>query len=276
MNPGKQGCSGDPPGLPVQVWATWFPVGGKPQSFIQGFPLDGLDLSSKGRSPFHFRLSENAIEENACRGSFQSDGHTISWNLQYRSTFRVTLSNKGWIGFSRTPHSDTEFSGSITLDGRTFTGELLGFGVQGHNCGYRHRNFWRWMHAYFPHANQPATTLEALAYEMPFGLVFRKAVLWHEGQAYVYRHLRETIDVHGGLDWKWTFSCRAVRGLAVTANIDGSGASAHRIPYQKTDCAGTFDVTNNSLAHASIILDQKGKPREKLETSTGAVLEKVG
>jgi len=275
MNPGKQGCRGGPQVLPVQVWATWFPVGGKPRSFIQGFPVDGLDLGS-GRSQFHFRISENAIEENACRGDLQANGHTISWNLQYRSTFRVTLSNKSWIGFSRTPHSDAEFSGSITLDGCTFTGKPLGFGVQGHNCGYRHRNFWRWTHAYFPRADQPATTLEALAYEMPFGLVFRKAILWHEGQVYVYRHLRETVDVQGGLDWKWTFSCRAVRGLAMTANIDGSGSSAYRIPYQKTDCTGTFDVTNNSLAHACVVLDQKGKPPEKLETSTGAVLEKAG
>src|ERR1019366_4240992 len=44
--------------------------------------------------------------------------------------FRVTLSHKGWIGFSRTPHSDALFSGHITLDGRSFQGEPLGFGVQ--------------------------------------------------------------------------------------------------------------------------------------------------
>ena len=55
------------------------------------------------------------------------DGHAISWNLRYRSTFRVTLSNKGWIGFSRTPHSDALFSGQITLDGRSFAGILWGW-----------------------------------------------------------------------------------------------------------------------------------------------------
>ena len=275
MNPGKRGCPATQVS-PVQVWATWFPIGGKPQSFIQGFPLSDVELSAKNRSPFHFRLAENAIEENTCRGSLHVDGHTISWNLQYRSTFRATLSNKGWIGFSRTPHSDAEFSGSIKLDSRTFAGEPLGLGVQGHNCGYRHRNFWRWMHAYFSRASQPPTTLEALVYEMPFGLVFRKAILWHEGQAYVFRRLRETIDLQGGPDWKWTFSCPPVRGLALTAAIDGSSPSAHRLPYQRTDCTGTFDVTNNSLAHASIVLSRKGKLLERLETSTGAVLEKVG
>ncbi|HKC70092.1 MAG TPA: hypothetical protein VKB60_00655, partial [Terriglobales bacterium] len=139
MNPGRCGCAGDPRGLPVQVWATWFPAGGKAQSWIQGFSLEGLKLSSRGRSPFHLAVAENAIAEDSCRGHLQVDGHEIAWDLRYASAFHTTLSHKGWIGFSRTPHSDAVFSGKITLDGRTFQGDPLGFGVQGHNCGYRHR-----------------------------------------------------------------------------------------------------------------------------------------
>src|SRR5689334_9732014 len=34
MNPGRSGCAGNPQGMPVQVWATWFPPDGKPQTFI--------------------------------------------------------------------------------------------------------------------------------------------------------------------------------------------------------------------------------------------------
>jgi hypothetical protein len=54
----------------------------------------------------------------------QVDGHLISWDLHYNSTFRVSLSSKGWIGFSRTPHSDATLSGEIMLDGRRFVGSL--------------------------------------------------------------------------------------------------------------------------------------------------------
>jgi hypothetical protein len=136
--------------MPVQVWATSFPRDGKPQSFIQCLPLEGLDLSARKQNPFHLRIDNNEIGEGSCRGTLQVDGHAISWDLHWRSTFRATLSNKGWIGFSRTPHSDAIFSGKIILDGRSFEGNPLGFGVQGPNCGYRHRNFWIWMHAYFP------------------------------------------------------------------------------------------------------------------------------
>lgn len=273
MNPGRGGCAGNPQGAPVQVWATWFPAGGKPQSFIQGFPLNGLDITHKGQAPLHFRIGDNAIEEDCCRGALQLDGHTITWNLRYRSTFRVTLSNKGWIGFSRTPHSDAVFSGQITFDGQIFHGEPLGFGLQGHNCGYRHRNFWTWAHVYFPRDGNPATTLEALVYEMPFGLVFRKAVLWHDGQQHVFRDLRETGDRK---TMQWNFRCAGRDKLRLEAAIDGRGPGVHRLPYLKTDCSGTFEVTNNSLASASLLLESVGAPPERLETATGAVLEMVG
>ncbi|HYM75380.1 MAG TPA: hypothetical protein VE377_05315 [Candidatus Dormibacteraeota bacterium] len=272
MNPGRGGCVGNPRGMPVQVWATWFPAGGKPQSFIQGFPLEGLDLSRK--APFQFRLGSNEIEEDSCRGALEVDGHKISWNVHYRSTFQVTLSHKGWIGFSRTPHSDAVFSGQITLDGRIFAGNPLGFGVQGHNCGYRHRNFWTWAHAYFPRPEGSATTLEALVYEMPFGLTFRKAVLWHEGQQHVFRGLNESGRDRASMQWK--FRTVAQNGLRLEAAIDGRGSSQHHLPYIKTDCSGSFEVANNSLASASIQLARADGTSERLETASGAVLEMVG
>jgi len=273
MNPGRGGCEGNPRAKPVQVWATWFPAGGRAQTFIQGFPLDGMDLSLKGQTPFHFRVGDNGIEEDSCRGDLQVDGHAIAWNVRYHSTFRVTLSNKGWIGFSRTPHSDALFSGQITLDGRSFAADPLGFGVQGHNCGYRHRNFWTWAHAYFPRAGMPASTMEALVYEMPFGLVFRKAVLWHDGQQHVFRNMQEICDRDNIL---WKFRCVARNGFRLEAAIDGHGPSIHRLPYIKTDCSGSFEVVNNSLASASLLLESVDRPAERLETATGAVLEVVG
>ena len=95
------------------------------------------------------------------------------------SNFGVVLSDKGWIGFSKSPHSNAQFSGEISFDGVKSSGDALGFGVQGHNCGYRHRTYWRWMHAYFPHAQGAASTVEALVYDMPLGLIFRKAIWWH-------------------------------------------------------------------------------------------------
>ncbi len=280
MNPGRSGCAGHPEGMPVQVWATWFPANDAAQSFIQGFPLPGCSLSRRGQAPFHLQIGDNEIGEDFCRGALNLNGHNLSWNLRYDSTFRVTLSSKGWIGFSRTPHSDAIFSGEITLDGRTFSGQPsgsgqpLGFGVQGHNCGYRHRNFWRWAHAYFSRPAHAASTLETLVYEMPFGLVFRKTVLWHEAKEYIFRNVRETVCSRE--EMKWDFECSSRGGLKIKASIDGRGPSVHRLSYLKTNCADAFDVMNNSLAEASLLIEGRDGAAEKLETARGAVLEMVG
>ena len=274
MNPGRFGCPGDRGGLPVQVWATWFPAEGKPQSFIQGFPLSGLNVSPRGCSPFHLAIADNAIAEDSCLGRLQVDGHEIGWDLHYRSTFRTTLSHKGWIGFSRTPHSDAVFSGQIVLDGRKWTGDPIGFGVQGHNCGYRHRNFWKWTHAYFERRGSSPSTLEALVYEMPLGLVFRKCVLWHDGKEYVFRKLQEAPSESGAL--QWIFGCSGNDGLRLEVTIDGRGPGVHRLPYLKTNCSGTFDVLNNSLASALLRLQHPGGSVEELCTNHGAVLEFAG
>jgi len=283
INPGRKGCANDArglpvQGLPVQVWATWFPRDGKPQSFIQGFPLEGLDLTARRQNPFHLRSGKNEIGENYCRGALDVGGHAISWDLRWRSTFHVTLSNKGWIGFSRTPHSDALFAGQIMLDGRSFAGDALGFGVQGHNCGYRHRNFWTWTHAYFPRSDGRASTLEALVYEMPFGLVFRKAVLWHEGEAHEFGNLQESKRDPNELAWNFrcSSSSQSKNGLELEATIDGAGPSVHRLPYLKTNCTGSFEVANNSLARAVLRLERQNRLVEVLETNSGAVLEMVG
>ena len=274
MNPGRGGCVNSSMGMPVQVWATWFPAGDKPRSIIEGLPLSGFGLSLKGESPFHFQAGVNEIGEESCSGTVNADGHRITWKLRYRSTFRVTLSSKGWIGFSRTPHSDAVFSGEITLDDRRFSGDPLGFGVQGHNCGYRHRNFWRWTHAYFPRPDNPPSTLEALVYEMPLGLTFRKLVLWHDGKAHVLGRVREWRA--RGEEMQWQLSGNSKYGVQIQAEIDGRGPSLHRLPYLKTNCSGTFEVSNNSLASASLCLTDSNGSVERLTTTMGAVLEMVG
>jgi len=284
MNPGRGGCAGDAQGRPLQVWATWFPREGKPETWIQGFPVESLrskgagsnsaGLSKRGASPFFLQIGENRIGENECRGRIEVGGQQITWNLRYRSTFRAELSSKGWIGFSRTPHSDAIFSGEIMLNDRAFRGEPLGFGMQGHNCGYRHRHFWTWTHIHFPNAQGKGSTFEALAYEMPVGMMSRTAVLWHDGEKYTFSKFSEIERDSRQLSWK--LECADARGARVEVRVSGRGRFAHRLPYVKTDCSGRFEVANDSLALARMILRLPGRAAEEVITDSGAVLEMVG
>lgn len=200
----------------------------------------------------------------------------MRWELRYRSTFGATISDVGWIGFSRTPHSDAVLSGEITLNGRTFRGEPLGYGLQGHNCGFRHRHRWNWTHCILLHAEGGGmSTFEALEYEVPLGLRFRRAFLWHEGRLYAFKKIQEIRRDRGGLEWM--FRCAGSDdGTELVAEIDGSGPSVHRLPYLKTNCKSTFEVANNSFARATLSLRRRGRPPEEFRTEGGATLEMVG
>jgi hypothetical protein len=271
-NLGRNGCDSTTAGMPVQVWATWFPRGGKPQTFIQGFPTEALQLSARGQLPFHCRIAENGIEENTCWGHLRVDGHAISWKLRYASNFGCVLSDKGWIGFSNSPHSNALFSGEVIFDGHRFAGDPCGFGVQGHNCGYRHRTYWRWMHAYFPNAQGTPSTLEALIYDMPLGLVFRKVVWWREGKPIILRGIQESEIVNTPDKLKWVFLATTRDGLRLEASVEGHPPGIHQLHYTKTDCSGTFPVANASLASAQV----RPGTNTLLQTETGAVLEMGG
>jgi hypothetical protein len=273
-NPGREGCPQNPSGMPVQVWATWFPAVGKPKSFIQGFPLSGVELTPRRTSPFHFAIADNAIDANSCRGRLNVGGHSIAWELRYVSRWGFSLSDKGWIGFSRTPHSDAAFSGHIVFDNHHFEGNPVGFGLQGHNCGYRHRTFWRWAHAYFRRPGEQPSTVEALVYDMPLGLMFRKCVLSHADRKYAWRGLDELSQDPDSL--QWSFLCLHRGVVCLRAHIDGRGDSIHRLNYLRTDCSGTFELVNNSRANALVELHLPGRQQEILQTAGGAVLEMGG
>ncbi len=234
----------------------------------------GARMSERGASPFFLEIAENRIGESECRGRIAVGDQRICWDLRYQSSFRAQLSGKGWIGFSRTPHSDAVFSGEIALNDRTFRGEPLGHGMQGHNCGYRHRHFWSWTHIHFPCARGPGSTFEALAYEMPIGMMFRRAVLWHDEEKYSFRRFSESVRDARQLNWK--LECTDERGAHVQVSVRGREGLVHRLPYVKTDCSGRFEVANDSLALARLVLHRPGKAAEELSTDSGAVLEMVG
>jgi hypothetical protein len=260
-----------PPRRLYQVWATWFPKNAAPQSFIVDIPAEQVNLGAPGHVPFHFRAAESGIEEGRCWGHLRPEGHNICWNLRIHSHFGGRLSDKGWIGFSRSPHSDAAFSGEIVFDGQKFSGEPLGCGVQGHNCGYRHRSYWRWMHAYFLLPGG-ASTLEALVYDMPLGLVFRKAVWWHGGKVHAVRNLKELEIVRTTDQLRWKFSGQLSHGPAIEVLLEGAAPGIHVLPYMKTDWSGTFPVSNASLASAAVKLGTG----ESFVTESGAAVEMGG
>ncbi len=270
------GCGGDFRGFPIQIWATWFPRDDAPQSFVAGFSQADLVMSERFASPFFLEFSGNRIEEDFCRADFQVEGHRFSWDLRYRSTFALTMSDKGWLGFSRTPHADAVFSGRISFDDRTWEAEPLGFGLQGHNCGYRHSRLWTWAHMVVPwRSGEHPSSFEALEYEMSLGLRFRRAIVSHEGKRYAFGRVK-TIE-RTNEPFRWAVHCsRREDATTLVAILDGTGLSTYRVAYLKTNCSGAFEVIHNSLTSAKLYLKPAGQPPVELLAPGGAGLEMAG
>jgi hypothetical protein len=109
---------------------------------------------------------------------------------------------------------------------------------------------------------------------MPLGLVFRRAVLWHEGREYVFRQMTEFERNPSQL--LWTFCCPNAKFRAIQVEVRGRNGFIHHLPYSRADCSGQFEVVNDSLAIASMKLLFPGRTDEELITDTGAVLEMTG
>ena len=64
--------------------------------------------------------------------------------------------------------------------------------------------------------------------------------------------------------------------MQLEVDIRGREGFVHRLPYLKTDCSGQFEVANDSLAQARMVLQLPGRTPEELTTDTGAALEMAG
>jgi hypothetical protein len=104
-------------------------------------------------------------------------------------------------------------------------------------------------------------------YDLPLGMTFRKAVVWHAGKATVLRKMTEREQVQQANHLKWSFA-GLLEGAPVSVTVEDAAPGIHRLPYMKTDESGAFPVANASSAGAIL---QVGDQRE--ETARGAVVE---
>jgi hypothetical protein len=271
----RNSAARDPQDYPVQIWATWFPRDASPQSFFQGFPLKEFSCSSRTRDPFRLQVGDHFLDDHGCRSRVDSCGHRIRWEVQCRSTQHYSVSEVGWIGFYRAAHGDALFSGFIEMDGRRWEGDILGWGVQGHNCGYRHRRHWSWAHCLWLDEKRPVGTLEALSYEIPLGLRVRRAVLWQEGVRTVFHDVREKVRSREPFVWE-LLARDPNSSLRVQVHWEGHPPSTHVLSYRATDGRSSFEVCNNCLARATVRVHGPDLSIREWEADGGAILEMAG
>jgi hypothetical protein len=113
------------------------------------FPVSALSSNS---DPFELRIDQAVLTDNGMKGSIESDGRALSWDL----TWHPRLPAYGHVHpalraakLAKTilflPHPDVEINGRIAMNGRTI--EINGVhGGQAHLWGGKHATRWAWAH----------------------------------------------------------------------------------------------------------------------------------
>jgi hypothetical protein len=88
----------------------------------KAIPPRALQLSSRRQLPFHLRIAESGIEEGTCWGEPQGGRARDFVEAAVSLAVRRGAERQGWIGFSKSPHSNALFSGEIHLTAGLFPG----------------------------------------------------------------------------------------------------------------------------------------------------------
>ena len=108
----------------------------------------------------------------------------------------------------------------------------------------------------------------------PWAFFFAKPFSGIDGQIYTFRSFRGEVRDSRELAWKVESSIGS--GAQLEVDIRGRKGFVHLLPYLKTDCSEQFEVANDSLAQARIVLRYPSGTWEELTTDTSAVLEMAG
>jgi hypothetical protein len=153
----------------------------------------------EGREDFNLRISDGAFSASRASGRIDSGDHCIIWDLRFTPNSK-TYHHVGRkinqlarpSSFVCSPNLDTQFSGTIIVDGQEFTLEDEP-GCQSHLWGRKHVDEWVWVHSN-AFENHPGTVFEGLAARprragrtLP---PMQSLYLRHRGQEYRFVRLR--------------------------------------------------------------------------------------
>lgn len=189
------------------------------------------DFFASSEIPF-VQIGKNVATDQMIRGTFQDQGHDVSWDLSFHKIHG--WDSMGWgLGFPNlfniywhTAQMDTKVNGSITLDGKRYIIENAD-GYQDRNWGHRFPEWWFWIvsnafdqnpESSFAAGGGHAQFKKDVA-PLPTALLF---ALRHEDQLYEFR----SSDFGNFFDWdfklgSWNVTASdGFKKLEVTAWVD--------------------------------------------------------
>ncbi len=232
---------------------------------------------------FDVQVAELSFRDGAARGSVASGEHRIEFELTFSTDWPALLPFPSLAMYEAklpssklvSPHPDSRFSGTLTVDGKQT--RIEGWhGMQGHNWGRGHAEHYGW-----GHCNQwddaEELMLEGLTASVKIGPLKTPHVsilcVWHRGVRYELNEPKTLLLARGTVtERSWSFS--AENALArVEGELSADTPDFVGLFYENPNGEMTYCL-NSKIARGRLRLEVKG--RAPLEAHTRAAALEVG
>ena len=243
------------------------------------FERDGAHVAVKRSIPFaqavfskeHLSVeigSHLRIDEEGARGSIEYGGHTVALDLRMRGEQAPILLFPSTMVRGRfpkqklvTPRPDLVFEGTVTVDGKPV--DVRGWrGMQGHNWGRGHSDFYAWGHCNLWDRTDDDLVLEAASARVKVGPVMTPLVtlvcLRHRGVRYDFTGPVQMVRNRGevtGRRWHFAAHDGAVR---VEADVSAQSSDFVGLYYPNPDGQMTYCL-NTKIGTARVRLEVPGR-----------------
>ena len=264
----------------AEVWAIAFDREGEHIGVKEVMPFTDASFS---REAFDVRAGRVRFRDGRVEGAVSMDGHEVEWELDFTTdapplvpfpSERMYADSMPYWKFV-SPHPDSRFQGKYRVDGQDVVVDGW-HGMQGHNWGKRHTEFYAW-----GHCNQwddaDELVFEGASGQPKIGPVMAPMVsmffVYHRGVRYSFNEPKYLLKTKADVTLRrWEFS--AENDLArVEGAIHASTDDFVGLRYENPDGKMTYCL-NSKIADARIRFAVEGRP--PIEATTRAMAFEVG
>jgi hypothetical protein len=260
----------------AEAWAVAFDRDGRHVAAKETVPLGDARFP---RSALDVTVAGLTLQEGRITGEVASGGARIAVDLRftpgapalplypaplYRGRFPSTK--------VVSPHPDSRFSGTYTVDGETIQVEEWR-GMQGHNWGPRHTELYAWGHVN-QWEGEDDLVFEGATGRMKMGSLLLPALsalcVRFRGVRYDFNTPLSIARARGSIEARrWTFSAKNARAT-LTGELWADTRDFAGLGYENPDGAMTYCL-NSKIARGRLRLSIKGRPDVEVMTRSAAL-----
>lgn len=261
----------------AEAWAIAFDREGRHVAVKERIPLAEARFGDGGLDVLVSRLR---LSPGRASGEVASGDHRIAFDLRFTMVapplvhFPSERMYEGPLPSSKlvTPHPDSRFTGSYSVDGETI--EVEGWrGMEGHNWGAGHAERYAWAHCN-QWEGEDDLVFEGVTARVKVGPVLAPPLtvlcVRHRGVRYDFNAPLALLRARGTFDTRrWTFS--ATSALATfTGELWADTRDFVGLSYENPDGAITYCL-NSKIARGRIRLSVRGRPDVEAMTQAAAL-----